>query len=87
MSTEISTIITQRQLSTEVKETNSTEQLNSPIDQLYSELGDLVNPLFKPWYCKMFYKIGRENVLLLASKARADGYDKRKYFSRLLKNA
>jgi len=65
MSTEISTIITQRQLSTEVKETNSTEQLNSPIDQLYSELGDLVNPLFKPWYCKMFYKIGRENVLWL----------------------
>lgn len=83
---EISTIITQRQLSTEVNEVNTTEQL-SAIDNLFVELSDLTNPKFRAWYCKQFYKIGREQVLILASKARVDGYDRRKYFSKLLKGA
>lgn len=83
---EISNIITQRQLSTEVKEAKTTVNCNA-VDVLFSDLSDLVNPEFKSWYCKMFYKLGRDQVLIMASKARADGYDKRKYFSRLLKNA
>jgi len=84
MSSEISTIITQRQLKTDVKTVNN---CNNPIDELIAELSDLVNPEFKAWYCKTFYKLGREHVMVLASKARVDGYDKRKYFSKLLKGA
>ena len=81
---EISTIITQRQLKTEV---NSVSSCNNPIDELIVELSDLVNPQFKAWYCKKFYALGREHVMVLASKARTDGFDKRKYFSTLLKKS
>lgn len=57
-------------------------------DVLYAMLGDLVNNDFRKWYCKQFYRLGRDRVLLLASTARADAKtDKRRYFSRLLKNA
>lgn len=54
-------------------------------DHLFDMLPDLVNPTFKAWYCKMFYSIGRDRVLQLASLARQDGKDNRKYFSHLLK--
>lgn len=84
MSSEISSIITQRQLKTELKPVNN---CNNPIDELFVELSDLVNPEFKAWYCKSFYKLGRDHVLVLASKARVDGFDKRKYFSSLLKKS
>ena len=77
--------INKRQLSVEVK-TNSVDNCN-PMDQLFRELQDLVNPQFKAWYCKMFYKLGRDKVIVLASLARADGYDQRRYFSKLLKQA
>lgn len=54
-------------------------------DHLFDQMPDLVNPTFKAWYCKMFYAIGRDRVLQLASLARQDGKDHRKYFSHLLK--
>lgn len=54
-------------------------------DHLFDQLSDLVNPQFKAWYCKMFYAIGKDRVLQLASLARQDGKDHRKYFSHLLK--
>lgn len=56
-------------------------------DHLFGMFPDLVNPTFKAWYCKVFYKLGKDLVLRLASEARADGKDKRKYFSVLLKKA
>lgn len=56
-------------------------------DNLYKQLGDLVNPQFKPWYMKQFYRIGKDKVLILASQARSDGKQSSKLFSLLLKNA
>jgi hypothetical protein len=56
-------------------------------DHLFDMLPDLVNPTFKAWYCKMFYALGKDRVLQLASLARQDGKDNRKYFSHLLKKA
>lgn len=55
------------------------------IDQLFDYLSDLVNDTFRPWYCRQFYRLGRERTLILASQARNDGRDKRKLFSHLLK--
>lgn len=54
------------------------------IDLLYEDLNDLVNDKFKAWYCQVFYKLGRDKVLRLASEARADGKDPVKLFSHLL---
>ncbi len=56
-------------------------------DYLYMELSDLVNPQFKSWYMKCFYKLGKDRVLTLAAQARADGKQPRKLFSLLLKQA
>lgn len=54
-------------------------------DFLFDALPDLVNEQFKPWYCRMFYKLGKDRVLHLASVARSDGKNPRAYFSKLLK--
>lgn len=54
-------------------------------DFLFDALPDLVNEQFKPWYCRMFYKLGKDRVLHLASVARNDGKNPRAYFSKLLK--
>lgn len=59
-------------------------------DNLYYQLPDLVNQKFRPWYCKVFYHIGRDEVLKLASIARADATNShisRKLFSKLLKES
>lgn len=56
-------------------------------DVLFVELSDLTNPMFKAWYMKAFYLLGKDEVLKLASIAKADGKDKKKYFSKLLKTA
>ena len=56
-------------------------------DQLFKMLPNLVNQDFKPWYCKQFYRLGRNKVMELASLAQADGSDPRKLFSFLLKRA
>jgi len=54
-------------------------------DFLFEELSDLCSKDFRGWYCKLFYKLGREKVLKLASIARADGKNPPRYFSYLLK--
>lgn len=56
-------------------------------DYLYEELNDLVNDNFRAWYCSKFYKIGKDEVLKLASIARADGKNKQRYFSFLISKA
>lgn len=58
------------------------------VNVLYEDMADLVNEKYKGWYCKTFFKLGREKVQRLASEARADATeDKRKLFSSLLKAA
>lgn len=100
---ELSTIMQQRSsvsrqlVSTGIHNVNSTDTTVSTVkerggkkydaDHLFDQLSDLVNPQFKAWYCKMFYAIGVERVLQLASLARQDGKDSRKYFSHLLRKA
>ena len=42
-------------------------------DIALSQYTDLMHPDFYAWYCKAFYKIGRERFHVLASQARADG--------------
>ncbi len=56
-------------------------------DHLFEQLKDLVNPQFRAWYCKRFYKLGRDRVLQLASIARADGKQPARLFSKLLKES
>lgn len=68
-------------VSTDTTDTNRYEN-----DQLFEMLTDLVNPTYRAWYCGLFYKLGRERVLRLASVARADAKtNPRGYFSKLLK--
>lgn len=64
-------------------------------DVLYEDLGDLINHevdkvtgrSWRDWYMRTFYKLGKDEVLRLASIARADGKHKKRYFSKLLKDA
>lgn len=64
-------------------------------DYLYEALGDLINHEVNPrtgktmrhWYLKCFFAIGKDTALKIASIARADGKDKKRYFSVLLKQA
>lgn len=72
-----------------VKTTDTTDSLNHHYenDELYEQLSDLVTGQFRPWFCKHFYRLGRERVLQLAAVAKADGKDPKKYFCKLLKEA
>jgi hypothetical protein len=54
-------------------------------DYLYEQLSDLVNQQFRAWYCKEFYRLGKDKVLQLASIARADGRQPARLFSLLIK--
>lgn len=58
-------------------------------DALVGMLSDVINPdpAWRPWYCKRFMALTREEVLKRASIARADGKDRRRYFSILLKQS
>lgn len=64
-------------------------------DYLYEALSDVINQEVNPrtgmtmrkWYLKCFFIVGKDTVLRIASIARADGRDKKKYFSLLLKQA
>jgi hypothetical protein len=51
---------------------------------LYNDLKYLANDKFRSWYCKVFFKIGRQRVLILASQAKVDGNDPIKLFAHLL---
>lgn len=55
-------------------------------DHLVEALPDLVNQQFRAWYCQRFYALGKDEVLRLASIARADGKNPAKLFSYMLKN-
>jgi hypothetical protein len=55
------------------------------VDALYEDLRPLVNEKFHDWYCKVFFKLGREKVWRLASEAKADtNGDPKRLFSALL---
>lgn len=56
-------------------------------DELFDQLSDLVSADWRPWYCKHFYRLGKDRVLQLAGVARAEGRSPKKYFARLLKQA
>lgn len=96
--TELSTVMQQRSqvsrqlVSTGIHKVNSTdttvfEGKKWDVDHLFDMLPDLVNPQFKAWYCKTFYRLGKDRVLQLASIARQDGKNQRKYFSHLLRKS
>lgn len=70
---------------TGITDTTDTTDTKYDNDLLFEQLGDLVNNQFRAWYCKMFFVLGKDNVLKLASVARNDGKDPRKMFSLLLK--
>jgi hypothetical protein len=72
-------------VSTGIKRLKPTDTNWYDNDYLYSQLSDLVNPQYKAWYCKQFYRIGKAKVLELASVARNDGKQPAKLFSILLK--
>lgn len=75
------------QLTTEGNKVTSTEQLTTE-DHLFESMPDLVNSQYRAWYCMTFKRLGREQVMKLASLARADAKtNPRGYFSVLLKRA
>lgn len=53
------------------------------VDNLFS---DLINPKFREWYCREFYRLGKAKVEALAALARKGNHPQR-YFSKLIKNA
>lgn len=85
------------QLPTGLSNLNPTEQLavvdqvsfkgmrGYEADALFEDLSDLTNIEFKRWYCKRFYELGKDRVLVLAGQAKADGGNPKKLFSYLLK--
>jgi len=84
------TSIGQQLVSTGMKlATNPTDSSNNwyENDYLFDQLSELVNPQYKAWYCKQFYRLGKTKVLQLASIAKADGKQPSKLFSLLLKKA
>lgn len=50
-----------------------------------SQYADVMSPDFYAWYCKAWYRIGRERFHALAAQARADGKDPARLFSSLVK--
>lgn len=56
-------------------------------DLLIAEVTDLINPDYQKWHCRTAFKLGREKYLKLASIARADGRDPKRYFSLLCNQA
>lgn len=76
------------QLTTGVNKYKSTDNCTvEEADELFKLLPNLVNPQFKAWYCKQFYRRSRTKVMELAALAQADGRDPRKLFSFLLKHS
>lgn len=64
------------------------ENSYTEVDRLYDHLQPLLNDQFRKWYCGVFFKLGRERVLVLASQAKADSNDDpKKLFSKLLADA
>jgi hypothetical protein len=66
---------------------DTTEQLScNEVDELLDAVSDLVNPSFREWYCKAFYKLGPQTVHALAKQSRK-GKNPARYFSFLLRHA
>ena len=63
------------------------EQLTTvSIDRLLADCSDLINPTFREWYCKAFYKLGIDLTHALAKQARG-GKSPARYFSFLVRHA
>ena len=62
-----------------------TKQEVQGCDIALSQYADVMHPDFYAWYCKAFYKIGRDRFHILASQARSDGKVPAKLFSSLIK--
>lgn len=69
----------------QLDDTKLTKQEVLGCDIGLSDYQDLMHPDFYKWYCKAWYKIGRERFHQLASQARADGKNPAKLFSSLVK--
>jgi hypothetical protein len=62
------------------------EQLScNEVDKLVADCSDIINPSFKEWYCKAFYKLGADKAYQLAKQARS-GNSPAKYFSFLIRH-
>ena len=90
----MTTFSTQQLVSTGIKRfkpTDITTGNNKKFDNDYlfedQRLSGLVNPTFKAWYCKHFYRLGKDKVLQLASIAKVDGNNSARLFSFLLKKS
>ena len=49
-------------------------------DLAVSDYRDLIDPKFKQWFCKSYYKLGGEIIHQLASEAREHGKDPSRLF-------
>jgi len=83
---EVSTVKVNPAVTEDVEENTTTGEKHNAVDTLFEDLIDLENVQFRKWYCKTYYTIGHERILVLASQARADGNDPKKLFSKLLRH-
>jgi hypothetical protein len=70
------------------KPTGLQTNIRKDYEILLEELEDLLNPQYQQWYRGVFFKVGKDTVLRLASTSRSDGSTKlikAKLFSKLLK--
>lgn len=69
--------------------TDNCRPSNEQVDYVLEEIGDLITrPDLKPWYCSAVYKLGMQQVLQMASLARADAKTTPpQFFSYLLNRA
>ena len=62
------------------------EQLScNEVDKLLADCSDLINPTFREWYCKAFYRLGIQQTHQFAKQARG-GKSPAKYFSFLIRH-
>lgn len=80
------TTVVSRQLEGLKTKTTVTAVTTVAVDKLLNDCSDLINPSFREWYCKMFYKIDHAAIYEMARQARS-GRSPLKYFSFLLRRA
>lgn len=81
------TTVTTEQLDKQsLSTTVTTEQLCKQIDVALVDKRHLICQDYKAWYCKWMLKHGVEAFIQLAAKAEAEGRNKQRYLSWLMKS-
>lgn len=64
-----------------------TPQTNVIVDMMLADYKDLIDPKYKPWFAKRFYKLPFDLVHRCASEARQEGRNKQSLFTYKIREA